>query len=60
MAMIQSPCINICEMDKGTGLCRGCARTLQEIANWSQMTEAERQMVMADIPARKEWMARPY
>lgn len=58
--MIESPCINICEMDRKSGLCRGCARTLKEIAGWSQMSETERQQVMADLPARKEWMVRPY
>ncbi|NNM61788.1 MAG: DUF1289 domain-containing protein, partial [Steroidobacteraceae bacterium] len=29
-----SPCISICALDEH-GYCRGCYRTLKEIANWS-------------------------
>ena len=31
---VPSPCINVCEMDKATGLCRGCMRTIDEIVAW--------------------------
>ena len=31
---VASPCISVCEMDRGDGLCRGCFRTLDEIAAW--------------------------
>lgn len=47
-----SPCINICQMDAATGLCRGCARTLDEIAAWSSLSVAERVRVNAALPAR--------
>ena len=30
--MLASPCINVCEMEQPSGLCRGCLRTLDEIA----------------------------
>ena len=39
-------------MDPKSGLCIGCARTLDEIARWPQMTDAEREQVLADLPAR--------
>jgi len=29
-----SPCINVCRMNSETGLCEGCARTLDEISAW--------------------------
>lgn len=40
-------------MDEENRYCRGCRRTLGEIARWSEMTEEERARVMASLPARK-------
>ena len=39
-------------MDPQRGLCLGCARTLDEIARWATMTDAERDRVMAALPRR--------
>ena len=50
--MISTPCIKICEMDSATGLCRGCGRTLDEIARWGSMSQAERQTIMDALAAR--------
>lgn len=47
-----TPCIRICMMDPRTNLCFGCGRTLPEIARWSQMDDAERRSLMAELPAR--------
>ncbi|MDE2630710.1 MAG: DUF1289 domain-containing protein, partial [Alphaproteobacteria bacterium] len=44
--MIQSPCIKVCAVDAATGLCTGCARTLDEIARWGSMSDTERAEVM--------------
>ena len=52
--MVSTPCIKICTMDARTGLCAGCGRTLDEIAGWGTMTEAERLRVMQSLPARLE------
>ena len=30
-----SPCISVCSMNAGSGLCEGCFRTCDEIAGWS-------------------------
>jgi predicted Fe-S protein YdhL (DUF1289 family) len=35
-----------------SGLCRGCGRTLEEIARWNWMSEAERLSVMATLEER--------
>jgi predicted Fe-S protein YdhL (DUF1289 family) len=35
-----SPCLNICSLDE-RGVCRGCFRTLAEIAEWTRMMPAE-------------------
>ncbi len=48
--MISTPCINICVMDRK--LCIGCGRTLDEIASWGTMSEAERRGVIALLPWR--------
>ena len=47
-----SPCTGVCRIDGGSGLCAGCARTLDEIARWSAMSEAERLQVRAQLPGR--------
>jgi predicted Fe-S protein YdhL (DUF1289 family) len=39
-------------MDPKSGLCIGCARTLEEIARWTEMTDAERERVLAELPFR--------
>jgi predicted Fe-S protein YdhL (DUF1289 family) len=41
-------------MDPQRGLCLGCARTLDEIARWAQMSDAERDRVMAELPGRSD------
>lgn len=50
--MIATPCIKICVMDPASGLCRGCGRTLDEIARWGSMSEAERRAIMAGLGTR--------
>ncbi len=49
---IVSPCTGVCAIDDND-LCRGCARTLDEIAAWGGMTPAERDAVMAILPERR-------
>lgn len=48
---IASPCVNVCTIGKDRH-CEGCRRTVKEIARWTSMTTAERDAVMADLPAR--------
>ncbi|HLE66900.1 MAG TPA: DUF1289 domain-containing protein, partial [Burkholderiales bacterium] len=50
--MIASPCNKTCVMNEATGLCRGCYRTLDEIARWGEMSDGERTRVMAELPGR--------
>jgi predicted Fe-S protein YdhL (DUF1289 family) len=49
---LQSPCIKVCQMDPQHGLCLGCRRTLDEIARWGSMTDAERERILGQLPAR--------
>jgi hypothetical protein len=50
--MIESPCVNICTLDARFGTCLGCGRTIDEIAQWSGMSGAERARIMLELPAR--------
>ena len=54
MSSVASPCVNVCVMDEASGLCRGCRRTLDEIARWSVMNEAEKRRVVAMLAQRKQ------
>jgi predicted Fe-S protein YdhL (DUF1289 family) len=49
---MESPCLKICVMEPGSKLCRGCGRTIQEIAIWSTLSDGERRRIMASLPAR--------
>lgn len=40
-------------MEPESGLCRGCYRTIDEIAAWSGLSEAERDRILERIPQRK-------
>lgn len=48
-----SPCIGVCVMDAHSGLCRGCARTLGEIAEWGMASEVRRQAIWQAIALRR-------
>jgi uncharacterized protein len=50
--IIETPCRQICSIDQATGICRGCARTLDEIAGWSRFSAAERRRIIATLPSR--------
>jgi predicted Fe-S protein YdhL (DUF1289 family) len=52
MRALESPCIKTCDLDPVGGLCRGCGRTLAEIAQWTQLSPAQRGVVMAQLPGR--------
>jgi len=40
-------------MDPERDACMGCARTLEEIALWGKMSEAQRDAVMRELPERR-------
>ena len=49
-----SPCISICKMNPQTGLCEGCFRTIEEIAQWSTATEEKKRRVWVEIRRRQD------
>ena len=50
---VPSPCVNVCQMDPQTGLCRGCLRTLAEIADWMDYTVSEKLEVLGRLDERR-------
>ena len=55
---VPSPCVSICELDERSGSCKGCYRTLQEIAAWGALVEAEKLAIWAQIEARQTAVTR--
>jgi uncharacterized protein len=52
--VIETPCTRVCTLDPASGLCLGCGRSLAEIARWTQMSDAERARLMAELPRRRQ------
>jgi len=50
-AGVPSPCIDICRLDN-QGLCVGCRRTIDEIAEWSRASEARRREILRAVELR--------
>jgi len=50
---VPSPCINICAMDETSGLCRGCLRTIDEIAIWSSASETDKRALWQILNLRR-------
>jgi len=51
---VPSPCTSVCRMSPTTGLCEGCLRTLDEIADWSRMEDHEKRAVWLLLDQRRE------
>jgi predicted Fe-S protein YdhL (DUF1289 family) len=49
---IQTPCNRVCVVHPMRQLCIGCGRTLDEIARWIELGDAERTRIMAQLPSR--------
>ena len=51
-AGLPSPCLSVCRMDAGSGLCDGCLRTIDEIASWGMLDDAGKRAVWLSIEHR--------
>ncbi len=47
-----TPCVKICVVDPGSGLCIGCGRTVAEIAMWGELDAEARGSIMAGLEQR--------
>jgi predicted Fe-S protein YdhL (DUF1289 family) len=53
---VTSPCISVCRMDEASGWCEGCLRSIDEIAVWSLLDDAEKRGVWIELGRRRiEW-----
>jgi predicted Fe-S protein YdhL (DUF1289 family) len=50
---VASPCNNVCRIDRRSGLCAGCHRTIDEIAAWSALSDAHKREVCNALAARR-------
>jgi predicted Fe-S protein YdhL (DUF1289 family) len=50
---LRSPCINVCRIDRRSGLCEGCKRNVDEITRWPLASEAEQAAILAELPSRE-------
>jgi predicted Fe-S protein YdhL (DUF1289 family) len=48
-----SPCNNICRINRVTGWCEGCWRTLDEIAAWSIASGDEKRAILRGLEQRR-------
>lgn len=52
---VASPCIKVCVLDT-RNVCVGCGRTIDEITQWSRLTE-EQQRQVCDLARRRRELA---
>ncbi|MBS0444766.1 MAG: DUF1289 domain-containing protein [Proteobacteria bacterium] len=50
---VPSPCIDVCRMDADTGWCRGCLRTIDEIAAWASLDAPAKRAVRDELGKRR-------
>jgi predicted Fe-S protein YdhL (DUF1289 family) len=55
---VASPCISVCSMDKATGLCLGCLRTLKEIGAWRMAAPEQKRAIVAACEERAKSLPR--
>jgi uncharacterized protein len=48
-----SPCTAVCVLDSASAYCRGCFRTIAEIAAWGNLGGAEKRRILGELPARR-------
>ena len=51
--LVASPCLGICIVDPATRQCRGCLRTVDEIAGWYEASPAEKRELLAVLADRR-------
>ena len=49
---IESPCISVCRYENE--VCVGCGRTVDDITNWYDMTDKQKQAVLNRIEKESE------
>jgi predicted Fe-S protein YdhL (DUF1289 family) len=50
---VDSPCVGVCELDAITDRCRGCLRTLPEIAAWPRLDSVAKRRLLDRLVLRR-------
>ena len=53
MDEIDSPCIDICTIDRDSGECIGCGRTVEEVRNWTNFDNLKKKQILENLNAIK-------
>jgi len=53
MSDIPSPCVAVCQIDRASGHCLGCWRTIEEISGWSGFDGERRRQIIAELHDRR-------
>jgi len=48
--MVDSPCIKVCKLDYSKEYCIACLRTIEQIKNWSKMTDEQKRAALYREP----------
>ncbi|PIW28528.1 MAG: hypothetical protein COW30_07270 [Rhodospirillales bacterium CG15_BIG_FIL_POST_REV_8_21_14_020_66_15] len=51
--MLCSPCISVCVLDEASGFCKGCWRTVDEIAEWPNLMRHQRLEILRRLAERR-------
>lgn len=54
---VKSPCIELCQFDRKTGLCTGCLRTQGEAREWKKMSDHRRHQIINERARRAKKLA---
>jgi uncharacterized protein len=52
--VVESPCINVCQINEATGFCHGCYRSIEEIQGWWDLNFEQKSDVIKQTWARQE------
>jgi len=48
-----SPCVRVCVQHPAVGLCLGCFRSAEEVAEWANLSPEERKRIRRELPSRE-------
>lgn len=57
---VPSPCLSVCQMGpvgsalQPQALCKGCLRSIDEIAQWAQLSDDDKRAIWRQLPQREQ------
>ena len=51
---VPSPCVSLCKMNRDTGYCEGCLRSIDEIVAWGSADDDYKRAVWAQLARREQ------